>query len=161
MDDVSEERLAQVYPELAEKIRQMASTLTAANINIRVTAGLRTVAEQDELYAKGRTTPGPIVTNAKGGQSYHNLGMAVDIVPSVDAFDLPYLPDWDESHPAWKHMIKIGESLGLNCGADWEHFKDMPHFQLTGKWPVGEPPEEALNLLTNGIEQVWDAAYSA
>ena len=48
-------------------------------IQLRVTQGLRTIAEQDELYAQGRTKPGKIVTNAKGGKSNHNSGLAIDV----------------------------------------------------------------------------------
>jgi peptidoglycan L-alanyl-D-glutamate endopeptidase CwlK len=50
---------------------------------IRVVQGLRSWTEQDALYAMGRTAPGKIVTNVKGGYSYHNYGMAVDCVPSI------------------------------------------------------------------------------
>lgn len=161
MDSISETRLASVYPDLASKIRQMADQLASEGIYIRVTAGLRTIEEQDALYAQGRTTAGQVVTNARGGQSYHNFGMAVDCIPSQDGINLPYSPDWNDTHPAWKRMIEIAESLGLNCGADWAHFKDMPHFQLTGNWPVGEPPQEqALALLNQGMQAVWDEAYS-
>ncbi|WP_305953442.1 M15 family metallopeptidase [Paenibacillus sp. P32E] len=46
--------------------------------NIVITQGLRTIAEQDALYAQGRTKPGQIVTNARGRTSYHNFGLAVD-----------------------------------------------------------------------------------
>lgn len=159
MDSISETRLAAVYPELATKIRQIAEQLASEGIYIRVTAGLRTVEEQDSLYAQGRTSPGQVVTNARGGQSYHNFGMAVDCIPSVNDVNLPYEPDWNDSHPAWKRMIELAEAAGLNCGADWVHFKDMPHFQLTGKWPIGAPPDEALNLVNQSFQAVWDEAY--
>ncbi|SVE43245.1 uncharacterized protein METZ01_LOCUS496099, partial [marine metagenome] len=39
---------------------------------------LRTYAEQDDLYEQGRTEPGKIVTNARGGKSWHNFGLAID-----------------------------------------------------------------------------------
>lgn len=44
-----------------------------------VTEGFRSVARQNELYAQGRTRPGQIVTKARGGQSAHNYGLAVDV----------------------------------------------------------------------------------
>ena len=50
-------------------------------IDLRVTDGFRTVAQQDKLYAQGRTTKGSIVTKARGGFSNHNFGLAVDVVP--------------------------------------------------------------------------------
>src|ERR1019366_5531638 len=87
MDNASEERLQLVCPQLADKVRQMAENLANQNIDIRVTQGLRTYAEQDALYAQGRTTPGRIVTNAKGGYSYHCFGLAIDCAPSLNGVD--------------------------------------------------------------------------
>ncbi len=70
-------------------------------LGLLVTQGLRTWAEQDALYAKGRTIP-PIgklfvVTKARGGQSWHNFGLAFDIV----VLDALGKNDWDISHPGW------------------------------------------------------------
>src|SRR4051812_45095106 len=76
----SEALLSKVHPQLAMRIRQMAQQAFAANLPFLVTQGLRTWKEQDALYEQGRTKPGKIVTKAKGGQSYHNFGLAVDIV---------------------------------------------------------------------------------
>src|SRR5258708_12842627 len=83
MDAVSEGRLAQVNPTLAQKLRQVADQMAANGVQLRIVQGLRTKAEQDALYAQGRTTPGKVVTNAKGGQSMHNYGLPVDTVPEL------------------------------------------------------------------------------
>jgi peptidoglycan L-alanyl-D-glutamate endopeptidase CwlK len=160
MDSVSEARLKDIVPALADKVRQMADILLKEGIVIRITQALRTVAEQDALYAQGRTKPGSKVTNCPGGHSYHNFGLAVDCCPSTDGPDKPFNPDWNESHPSWKRMVAVGESLGLNCGADWIHFKDVPHFQLTGHWPVGAPPQEARAFIAKGLPAVWAAAFA-
>lgn len=158
MDTASEIRLAEVWPVLAERVRKMAATLAILNIDIRVVQGLRTVAEQNALYAQGRTSPGKIVTNCRGGQSYHNFGMAVDCVPSTHVPDAPYDPDWNPAHPDWKQMTGVGLDLGLDSGADWRTFKDYPHFQLTGQYPEGEPTPEMATLLANGgLQSVWDS----
>lgn len=161
MDQISEQRLRELYPALAEKIRQMAEALAAEGIYIRVTQGLRTVAEQDALYAQGRTAPGKIVTNCPGGHSYHNYGLAADCCPSTHGPGEPFAPDWNESHPAWKRMVQAGEAVGLNCGADWEHFKDVPHFQMTGRYPVGAPTDEVRAIASeHGLAAVWEAAFA-
>jgi len=158
MDAISEQRLTQVWPTLALRVRQMALTLATLNIDIRVTQGLRTVAEQEELYAQGRTTPGKIVTNCRGGQSYHNFGMAVDCVPSTQGVGGVYTPDWNPSHPVWKQMIGVGVDLGLDSGALWRTFKDYPHFQLTGQYPEGEPNAQCSSLLVSGgLQLVWNS----
>ncbi len=50
-------------------------------LQIKIGETLRTAAEQDALYAQGRTKPGRIVTNAPGisYSSYHQWGTAFDI----------------------------------------------------------------------------------
>ena len=91
---------------------------------LRVTSGLRTIKEQNKLYAQGRTRPGKIVTNAKGGKSYHNFGLAVDIVEIKNGKAL-----W--SNPDWGKISELGKSLGLEWGGDWVSIKDKPHFQVS------------------------------
>ncbi|MGC1687776.1 MAG: M15 family metallopeptidase [Candidatus Acidiferrales bacterium] len=158
MDAISEQRLALVAPVLATKIRQMADLLGAQNIYIRVVQGLRTVEEQDELYAQGRTTPGPIVTNAPGLESFHCYGLAVDCVPSINGVDQPYIPDWQQTHPSWKAMWTTGKSLGLTVGAYWTTFPDAPHFQVNGDYPVAKPSADLQSMLQEqGMPAVWTA----
>jgi peptidoglycan LD-endopeptidase CwlK len=158
MDEVSEQRLALVMPALAAKVRQMAAALQGGGIYIRVVQGLRTIEQQNALYAQGRTAPGPIVTNAKGGQSYHNYGLAVDCLPSDRGLIPPFSPDWNVSHHDWQKMLFVGVSLGLDSGATWRTFKDYPHFQLTKPFPEGEPSKEVYDLYAKGsFQAVWDA----
>lgn len=158
MDVISEARLAAIFPALASKIRLMDSMLRAEGIEIRVVQALRTWAEQDALYAQGRTVPGHIVTNCPGGKSYHNFGLSVDCVPSTRTPEQPYDPDWNNKHPSWIRMETIGKSLGLECGAFWRTFKDCPHFQMTGRFPIGEPSQELKDIFRDGgLEAVWKA----
>jgi peptidoglycan L-alanyl-D-glutamate endopeptidase CwlK len=158
MDTISEQRLALVAPGLAKKIRQMSDTLEQQGIYIRVVQGLRTVSEQDALYAQGRTAPGEIVTNAPGLESYHCYGLAADCVPSLNGPNEAYDPDWQQSHPNWRTMWNLGQSLGLTVGAFWTTFPDAPHFQIQGPYPVGKPdPELQTMLTTQGMPAVWDA----
>jgi peptidoglycan L-alanyl-D-glutamate endopeptidase CwlK len=74
MEHISEARLTLICPKLADKIRTLAEMLAQEGILIRVVQGLRSWNEQDALYAMGRTAPGKIVTNVKGGYSYHCFG---------------------------------------------------------------------------------------
>lgn len=161
MDAISEQRLKDLYPPFAAKVREMIETLAAEGIYVRVVQGLRTIAEQDALYAIGRTAPGHIVTNARGGSSFHNFGMAVDCVPSKGGPAEPYVPDWDSSKPTWVRMIEVGKGLGLTSGADWIHLPDHPHFQMTGNYPENKPPDDARQLAeTSGLPAVWNAAFN-
>ncbi len=150
MDSVSETRLKDVHPLLASKVRAMANELAAEGVMIRVTQGLRSWADQERIYQQGRSSPGPIVSNAKPGQSYHNYGLAVDVVPMT-----PLGPDWDTSHPVWKRIIEVGISLGLESGATWRTFKDYPHFQLTGNLPVTPTTDLITRLEKDGIPAIW------
>ena len=150
MDPISEARLGEVHPALAEKIRSMAEMLALENITIKVTQGLRTWDQQAVLYAQGRTAPGNIVTDAGPGTSWHNYGLAVDVAPFDDG-----IPDWNVSHPAWKRIVSVGESVGLVSGSAWRTFPDWPHFQLTGQLPVS--PDDAVRAAyaTGGQDAVW------
>lgn len=111
--------LAKLIPYMAEK-----------GVVAKVISGTRTYAEQDALYAQGRTKPGPVVTNARGGQSNHNFGCAVDIGLFKDG-------DYLEDSPLYKEAGPIGKSVGLTWGGDWKTIKDYPHFEaLEFKAPV-------------------------
>jgi hypothetical protein len=151
MDVISEQRLAAVHPLLADKIRLLAAQLEAQGIVIRVTQGLRTWEEQEALYAQGRTAPGSVVTNAEAGYSWHNFGLAVDVVP----LDGSNAPDWNVSHPVWATITKAGQNLGLTSGSAWRSFPDWPHFQLTGNLPISPPPSVRAAYIQGGTAAVW------
>lgn len=152
MDSISEARLQLICPALADKIHSLAAMLEDEGIVFRVTQGLRSWNDQDKLYQQGRSLPGKIVTNAPAGHSWHEFGLAVDVVPMNQD---PPQPDWDTSHPAWQRLIQVGESLGLYSGSEFVHIKDNPHFQLTGTFPLS-PNDEARQLFRDqGMEAVW------
>jgi len=92
-------------------------------LDVRIISGTRTYKEQDALYAKGRTAPGSRVTNAKGGYSNHNFGIAFDIGLFQGA---SYLGE--SRH--YRTLGAIGESVGLEWGGRWKTFTDDPHYQL-------------------------------
>lgn len=153
MDSISETRLKLICPALADKVRQMAVML-ADEFSFRVAQGLRSWDEQAKLYAQGRTMPGKIVTNAAAGTSWHNFGMAVDVVPDDPAID-GFQADWNIEHPSWKRLVAVGESLGLFSGSQFRTFKDWPHFQLTGKFPASPTDEVRQIFKDGGMEAVW------
>jgi hypothetical protein len=149
---LTEQRLGQVHPALAARVRKMIHLLAEAGTEIIVSQGLRTWEEQDALYAKGRTVS-PIgkkyiVTKAKGGESFHNFGLAVDIV----VLDALRKADWDLRHPGWAAAGKAGQSVGLEWGGDWKGFRDVPHFQYTGD--LGLQECRAL-YQSGGLPAIW------
>jgi peptidoglycan L-alanyl-D-glutamate endopeptidase CwlK len=129
---LNRDRLRRLHPGLARRGQSMVELCGLKGIGVLVTQGLRSWAEQDALYARGRTEPPMgrkyIITKARGGQSYHNFGLAFDIV----VLDAVGKADWDDTHPAWNAAARIGKSVGLAWGGDWRGFKDRPHFQYAG-----------------------------
>lgn len=116
-------------PDLAllkPKVRRLAGALIEEckkeGFQIVVSRAFRTFEEQDALYAKGRTEAGNIVTNAKGGRSYHNFGVAFDVRPVIRSEE--------DREVLYKKAGTIGKGLGLEWGGDWKEFVDLPHFQL-------------------------------
>lgn len=115
--------LNELLPLVKEKAESLLSMCKSQGIDLVVTATYRSREEQDSLYAQGRTKPGSIVTNAKGGQSFHNWRVAVDVVPVINGKAV-----WD-NNDLWEKVGRVGESLGFTWGGRWD-FVDKSHFQL-------------------------------
>lgn len=124
-DDRTEKNLATLLPGPQDAARRfMAAAIQAMSphgVDVRIISGTRTYAEQDALYAKGRTKPGPRVTNARAGYSWHNHGMAWDV-------GLFRGNDYLEDSPLYRQLGPVGEALGLEWGGRWR-FVDEPHYQ--------------------------------
>ena len=100
----------------------------AKGIELIVTSTWRDFESQDALYTIGRSLDSANrrpVTQAKGGQSWHNFKCAWDVVPVLHG-----KPVWDERDPLWKEVIMAGKDAGAEAGADWPLFKDMCHFEV-------------------------------
>jgi peptidoglycan L-alanyl-D-glutamate endopeptidase CwlK len=121
-DFISEKRIMTLHPDVRNKAREFINKASKIGINLRVAQATRTYAEQNDLYAQGRTKSGGIVTNAKGGQSSHNFGTAIDVVQIIDGN-----AKWDAD---WNKIAEIGKSVGFSWGGDWKTFKDKPHFEM-------------------------------
>lgn len=150
MNSITVSRLEKLYPALKVKAEQLIHKLELQDIDVEVSQGLRSWADQEALYAQGRTLPGKIVTNAKPEQSWHTFGCAFD-------FDIQTSEgiDWTGNDEAWNATIAAGELLGLYSGSEFRTFPDKPHFQLTGRFPV-TPNAEVLALYkSGGLAAVW------
>lgn len=126
VDDRSAKNIATLLPPVQPLARALIHAASNQDIIIKVISGTRTYAEQDALYAKGRTTPGPKVTNAKGGFSNHNFGIAFDIGIFRGG---AYIPE----SPIYKVIGSLGKNLGLQWGGDWQSIVDEPHFEYNPK----------------------------
>ena len=114
------------HPRLQHLAGQLIEECGRQGLSIKIGETFRTVAEQDALYAQGRTEPGNIVTNAPGSNysSYHQWGTAFDIFRNDGA------GAYNDSALFFQRVGAIGMSLGLEWGGNWKSIMDNPHFQL-------------------------------
>lgn len=119
----NQEKLSKLHPELAAKVSELLALAEKEGFQLQIVQGLRTFAEQDALYAQGRTKPGKRVTNAKGGRSNHNYALAADL-----AFVVNGQVSWDEK--LYPNIGKWANKVGLAWGGNWVKFKDLPHVEL-------------------------------
>jgi peptidoglycan L-alanyl-D-glutamate endopeptidase CwlK len=150
-DKLTLDRIQLLHPAVREEVNyiyraQIVPALTGRAI-CRFAYTLRTFLEQDSLYAQGRTklfdNQGKrlgVVTKAKGGQSIHNYGLALDIVlikdtngdGKVDTASWETNVDFDKDGKSdWMEIVEILKRNGWTWGGDWKSFKDAPHFEKT------------------------------
>lgn len=119
--------LDDLAPPAKERALAFTAACTKAGIDVLIYCTHRSAAEQDELYALGRTKPGKIVTNARGGDSWHNHRAAFDFVPLVNG-----KPAWNDA-VLYARCGKIAESVGLEWSGRWTgKLKETAHCQYTG-----------------------------
>ncbi|MDA1477499.1 peptidoglycan-binding protein [Bacillus changyiensis] len=117
-----------IHPVVKETAIEVIKRSYKEGIYVQMTSGYRSFAEQNKLYAKGRTAPGKIVTNARAGQSNHNYGLAVDyVLLSSDGKTAIWTVN-----SKWKRVAQIAKALGFAWGGDWRSFKDYPHLEMMG-----------------------------
>lgn len=129
----SEDLPTELHPIVLERSNQLIQQSAEKGIVILITDDFRSAEDQDRLYEQGRTAAGNIVTHARGGESFHNFGLAIDFAiktPSENViWDMQYdgnqngKPDWDE-------VVELAKALGFEWGGDWAQFKDYPHLQM-------------------------------
>ncbi len=142
-DAISELVVAKLHPKIKDEVKGLidkAEAKLGQRAAIRIVQGLRTIAEQDALYAKGRSKPGPKVTNSRGGQSYHNYGLAIDFAVIYDkdangtyeSLSWDILKDFDHDGEAdWMEVVDTFETAGYTWGGRFHSITDNPHFEKT------------------------------
>ena len=160
------------HPELQQKAEKLISACRGQGLLIGIGECFRTVAEQDALYAKGRTAPGSIVTNAKGSSysSHHQWGTAFDIYRNDGT------GAYNDNDGFFAKVGAIGVKIGLEWGGNWTSPVDKQHFQLPYwgstttmlKNLYGTPEEfkktwsdEEVEKIYNWTEEVPDWARAA
>jgi peptidoglycan L-alanyl-D-glutamate endopeptidase CwlK len=133
----------------AQRVTQTLERARREGMDMQTNLGYRTFAQQDGLYAQGRTAPGNRVTNARGGQSWHNYGVAMDNVFSTPTGQ----PSWPDNGN-WTRYGEIAQSNGLTWGGNWQspdrpHVEYHPGFGTNAGGMVGTHAQ-------SGLEGVWD-----
>ena len=129
--------LEYLYPPFKAKVEQLVEMCKERGLNIGLGETFRTVEEQNNMYAQGRTKPGSIITNAKGTDynSQHQWGIAFDFFKNVKGSKF-------NDTLFFEQVGALAKSIGLGWGGDWTSIKDRPHFYLT-KW--GDTPTKLIN----------------
>jgi peptidoglycan L-alanyl-D-glutamate endopeptidase CwlK len=138
-DKTTESKIGTMLIPTQRKTREFMKNISQANVSqgfsVRIISGTRTFDEQDELFAQGRTKRGKVVTNARGGFSNHNFGIAWDVGIFNEKGE--YIDDLIDQgrmtskavDAEYKKVGAYGKSLGLFWGGDWTK-PDYPHFQM-------------------------------
>lgn len=130
--------LDDLHPEVFFRAKAFLEAARSAGIDLLVTSTFRSADLQDKLFAQGRTAPGNIVTQKRGGESFHNWRCALDVVPMKRG-----KVQWGSRSPAekalWEQIGTIGESCGLAWSGRWKgKFRELAHFQYTGGLTLAE-----------------------
>src|SRR5438876_4920 len=148
-DSVSIQRVKLLHPSIRDEVAELIGKIEVNNPKfiVRVVQGLRTIDEQNALYAQGRTKQGNIVTNAKGGSSYHNYGLAFDFCLIYDKNNKGVYDtlSWDTNYDGdkdgvkdWQEVVQTFKSNGYTWGGDFHSIPDAPHLEKTfgNNWRV-------------------------
>lgn len=126
---VSRINLDRLYPAFRDRLLDTLADCLSAGHEYHATTGWRSFEAEDALYTQGRTLPGPVITHARGGQSAHNFGLAVDVVAiKPRLYGQTTAADW--APEAYEALGFFAQRRGLVWGGAWTAFPDRPHVQL-------------------------------
>jgi peptidoglycan LD-endopeptidase CwlK len=144
-----------LHPVVEERTNQLIHNMATKGITMVITDGFRSIEDQNILYEQGRTTAGSIVTYAKGGESLHNFGLAVDFAIKTETGDIIWDMEFDgngNGSADWMEVVQGAKELGFEWGGDWVRFKDYPHLQIDFGLSLAElqsgerPPEDPMTV---------------
>lgn len=143
---INSRKIEDLHPHVQSKADRFIFESKQAGIDMIAISTYRDVECQDHLYAQGRTIAGilcacggrlnPIgkcrkhplglpVTNARGGDSYHNYCRAFDAAPIVNGKIV-----WNNAQ-LWESIGAVAKACGLDWAGNWKTFKETDHFQFT------------------------------
>lgn len=158
-DPREQEKINQLHPAVAEMCRRHLALARLNGLKVYVFEAERSMERQAKLYGKGRDAKGNIVdkrkvvTMAKPGNSYHNYGLAYDLVFDGDKLKPGVQWSWDDKSSQaadakrrsdWMSLGKAGTDCGLEWAGAWKRFREYPHFQQT------------CGLKIKDLKRIWD-----
>lgn len=123
----------ELNPIVKDRTDQLIQQAAKKGIVVVITDSFRSAEDQDRLYQQGRTAEGNIVTNAKGGESFHNYGLAIDFALETPSGDVVWDCEYDRNENGkedWTEVVQMAKALGFKWGGDWKGFKDYPHLEM-------------------------------
>ena len=122
---INSRKIDDLHPKVQRLCTAFVTACASKGIDVIITSTYRDNESQNALYAQGRTKAGKKVTNAQGGQSFHNYRLAFDFVPIING-----KADWNnlDNFITCGH---IAERLGLEWAGRWKTFKEYAHCQYT------------------------------
>lgn len=128
--------IRECHPKFQKAMKKLAKLCAKEHIYFGIGECHRTVKEQDEKWAIGRTIPpiGKTVTNAKGINlsSMHQWYVAGDIYLKMDIDRDGKISDdaFNDDTQVFERIGQLAKKCGLEWGGGWTSIKDRPHFQL-------------------------------
>ncbi len=126
---INSRKIEDLHQTIQRGVNELIKRSKAKGLDVLITQTLRDIEYQNQLYAQGRTTKGNIVTNARGGESFHNYGLAFDICKNIKGHE------YDDSE-FFKKVGEIWTEMGGMWGGNFDTFVDTPHFEFSGELTI-------------------------
>lgn len=147
---IDSRKITDLHPCLQRGAKELIRRMAAYGYPMGISSTYRDNESQNALYAQGRTKPGSIVTNAKGGQSIHNYRLAFDIFLNIRGQEYSNSAFFDLAGKIWTEM-------GGEWGGNWKSFVDRPHMQFTGGLSLSDL--QRGESLSDYAKMIWESDF--
>ncbi len=149
---VNTREIKYLHPTLQRGANELVARCKKLGLEVTITQTLRDIEYQNKLFAQGRTTDGNVVTNARGGESFHNYGLAFDICKNKKGHE------YDDAE-FFKKVGQIWVEMGGTWGGNFQKFKDMPHFEFSGTLTIKDLQKG--KTLDENVKMKWEEYMEA
>jgi peptidoglycan L-alanyl-D-glutamate endopeptidase CwlK len=144
---IDSRNIDELHPAVKRGAMELMARMRAKGYDVIVTSTYRDNEAQNALYEIGRTKPGSIVTNARGGESVHNYRLAFDIAKNIKGQEYSDTEFFKAAGAIWMEM-------GGEWGGEWNEFPDMPHMDYTGGLTIAQL--KAGKRLADNAKMPWE-----